>query len=109
MHVVTSSQKSLVELQEDLAFDKLDEVLDTAQWQRGVVIINHGNRVVYCYDMEMLERELAIIAVEAVRAQYNNCNINAGFLVTNILDEYSKELYKAQIFRRNRRKFKKAQ
>lgn len=106
MHLLSSA---LQEQQADWAFDKLDDLLEKATWRRGVVTLKHGKSAVYCYDVDMLARELATLAEHYVQLKYKQTVINIEDVVDNILDEFSDEITQYQIYRRQRARYKKAQ
>ena len=81
-----------VESQQDWAFDKLDELMDTAVWKRGSVMLKPGKSIIYCYDVPMLRRELLELAISCVRTKFKQCDCSFDGVVSNILEEYEVEL-----------------
>jgi len=83
-----------VESQQDWAFDRLDDLMDTAVWKRGSVMLKPGKSTIYCYDVPMLRRELLELAANYVRAKFKQCDCAFDGVVSNILEEYELELAK---------------
>lgn len=83
-----------VESQQDWAFDRLDDLMDTAVWKRGSVMLKPGKSTIYCYDVPMLRRELLALALNYVRAKFKQCDCSFDGVVSNILEEYELELTK---------------
>lgn len=95
-----------VDAQEDWAFDKLDELMDTAVWTNSLVTLRPGKNTIYCYDLDMLGRELLDLAVLYVNAKFKRCDARLDDVVSNILEEYETELTNHNIvkpFKRKRR------
>jgi len=106
LHLLSST---LRDQQEDWAFDKLDDLLEKATWRRGVVMLKYGKSVVYCYDVDMLARELSALAEHYVQLKFKQTVICIEDVVDNILDEFSDEITQHQLYRRQRAPYKKAQ
>jgi hypothetical protein len=88
-----------VESQQDWAFDRLDDLMDTAVWKRGSIILKPGKSTIYCYDVPMLRRELLELAANYVRIKFKQCDCSFDGVVSNILEEYELELTKYGILR----------
>lgn len=86
-----------VESQQDWAFDRLDDLMDTAVWKRGSVMLKPGKSTIYCYDVPMLRRELLVLAANYVRIKFKQCDCSFDGVVSNILEEYELELAKYNI------------
>lgn len=86
-----------VESQQDWAFDRLDDLMDTAVWKRGSVMLKPGKSTIYCYDVPMLRRELLDLAMTYVRMRFKQCDCSFDGVVSNILEEYELELTKYNI------------
>jgi hypothetical protein len=109
MNTNNPADKTLEEIQADWAFDKLDELLEAATWKRGVVILKPGKNIIYCYDLEMLTRELNTLAEQYVQQKFRQTSGSYEDVVHNILEEYEEELARANIVKRARSRYKKAQ
>jgi hypothetical protein len=86
-----------VESQQDWAFDRLDDLMDTAVWKRGSIMLKPGKSTIYCYDVPMLRRELLDLAANYVRIRFKQCDCSFDGVVSNILEEYELELTKYNI------------
>jgi len=86
-----------VESQQDWAFDRLDDLMDTAVWKRGSIMLKPGKSIIYCYDVPMLRRELLDLAANYVRIRFKQCDCSFDGVVSNILEEYELELTKYNI------------
>jgi hypothetical protein len=100
-HVMTTEN---VESQQDWAFERLDDLMDTALWKRGSVVLKPGKSIIYCYDVPMLRRELLALAANYVRIKFKQCDCSLDDVVSNILEEYELELSKYGIYTRSRQR-----
>jgi hypothetical protein len=98
-----------IEAQEELAFNTMDDLLDTASWRRGVVVIKTNKTVFFCYDVAQLRSALLELALSVVKNKFKQCDADLGPVVDNALDEYSEELKQYKLFEKPRMRFKKAQ
>ena len=101
--------KENIDAQEEHAFDLMDDLLDTASWRQGVVVLKTPKTLFFCYDIPKLRRALTELALAAVNQKFKQCDCDLDPVVQNAIDEYSKELRRFRIFERTPARLQKAQ